>query len=507
MWSLGVEEQFYLLFPVIIFFIFRINWLKTNIKYILFLGIVLSFSYSTLDFYNLPFACPSSNCIEVTNFYWLHTRLWELLIGVSLNFLSPIKNFQPQIFVASVVIILGSFVYFNSSLKHPGLGTLPTIFGTSIFVMSSKNYDKNFISNSQVLFFLGKISYSLYLIHFPIFVIKNYFDLSLNIFYDFDLLPILLIIISIVLSFANWKYIEEPFRDTGIISNYKFKIYILAFLGIVLVLISPLVPTRKLNPIYENYVFDTDFQIKKDCFFEFLPDDLSKIDDCMLQKKEKKNILVIGSSLAQNIYKGFSEVNDEQYNFSYISVTGCPPFLDYKKLKIENYNTDKCEKIYNHLSGELKKDIDNYSKILIIYNWSELVNEKSIFPKESEKQILENIKLNFKEDKFLIIGQHIVFKNRLNISILREVNFKNSIEQYNNVYLDESIFYAENIMNDISLNNKIDYFSVLDLYCSKNKCKIFEALNGKNYFVSPDNLHISDYFSKSLAKEILKFIK
>ena len=38
------------------------------------------------------------------------------------------------------------------------------------------------------------------------------------------------------------------------------------------------------------------------------------------------------------------------------------------------------------------------------------------------------------------------------------MNFKNSIEQYNNVYLDESIFYAENIMNDISLNNKIDYF-------------------------------------------------
>jgi peptidoglycan/LPS O-acetylase OafA/YrhL len=507
LWSLGVEEQFYLLFPVFIFFLYKFYFFRTKIKFVIFTAILLSFLYASLNFYNLPFDCSSSNCIEVTNFYWLHTRLWELLVGVLLNFFQPVRKFNSQIFLVSLLTILGSILFFNSSLKHPGLGTLPIIFGTSLYIMSSKKYDNNVISNSKILYFLGKISYSLYLIHFPLFVIRNYFDLSLKIFPYFDLLPVLLISISIALSFVSWKYIEEPFRDINKTQTDKFLKINLALIGIVLVLASPLIPLKKLNPIYENYVFDTDFQIKKDCFFEFLPEDLSKIDDCMLQKKEKKNILVIGSSLAQNIYKGFSEVNDEQYNFSYISVTGCPPFLDYKKLKIENYNTDKCENIYNYLSGELKKDIDNYSKILIIYNWSELVNEKSIFPEDSEKQILENIKLNFKEDKFLIIGQHIVFKNRLNVSILREVNFKNSIEQYNNVYLDESIFFAENIMNDISLNNKIDYFSILDLYCNKNKCIIFEDLDGKTYFVSPDNIHISDYFSKSLVKEILKFIK
>ena len=507
LWSLGVEEQFYLLFPIIIFLVFKLNWLKAKIKYIVLIGIVLSYSYASLEFYNIPFECPSSNCIEVTNFYWLHTRLWEILIGVILNFLSPINKYRSQIFYISLLTILLSFVYLSPSLKHPGLGTLPIIFGTSIFILSSKNYEKNIISNSKTLFFFGKISYSLYLIHFPIFVVKNYFDLSINIFNDFDLLPILLIAVSTVLSFVNWKYVEEPFRDKGKTQTDKFLKINLALIGIVVFLASPLIPLKKLNPIYENYVFDTDFQIKKECFFEFLPDDLSKIDNCMVQNKEKKNILVIGSSLAQNIYKGFSEVNDEQYNFSYISVTGCPPFLDYKKLEIENYNTDKCEDIYSHLSRELKKDIDNYYKILIIYNWSDLVNKKSIFPRDSEKQLLENIELNFKEDKFLIIGQHLVLKKRLNVSILREVNFKNSIQQYNNVYLDENIFYAENMMKDISLKNKFDYFSLLDLYCNKNKCKIFEDSNEKTYFVSPDNLHISDYFSKSLATEILKFIK
>ena len=66
-------------------------------------------------------------------------------------------------------------------LSHPGIFTLPTILGTGLIIVSSTIKDENFLSNSKSMYILGKISYSLYLIHFPLFVIRNYFDFELKI--------------------------------------------------------------------------------------------------------------------------------------------------------------------------------------------------------------------------------------------------------------------------------------------------------------------------------------
>ena len=506
LWSLSVEEQFYLLFPIIIYVLVKSKFIKKYLGYLILSGIVISFLYISFDYYHLPLECPSSNCVEVTNFYWLHTRFWELLAGVLLNFFPTKNKFSTFQFYFGLSLIVGSFIIFNSNLTHPGVGTLPTILGTVLVIHSSRTTKDNILSKSRILYFLGKISYSLYLIHFPLFVSRNYLDLKVRVFKVYDLLPYGLIIISIIIGFLMWKYIEEPFRSKAIVSDRFFLTSTFFLISFIFILVSPLVPNKKLNSDYENYIFDTDFEINRECFFELVPADISVLDNCFFPKKNKKNILIIGSSLAQNIYKGFELSDNDEFNHNYIAITGCPPFMDYEVLQIVNFNKDKCKILYDEVLDRVKLYKEEYYKILIIYNWREITSNNSIFTSGSYEEILDSISSNFGVKKILILGQPVVWENQLKLWALREINFNDFIDEYSNSNLDIEIFESEEKMQNATSELEIPYFSLLNLYCLDDKCKVFEELNGKRYFISQDFQHITNYFSLKLVEQITETI-
>jgi hypothetical protein len=131
----------------------------------------------------------------------------------------------------------------------------------------------------------------LYLIHFPLFAVRNYLDLKVRVFKVYDLLPYGLITISIIIGFLMWKYIEEPFRNKAIVGDRFFLTSTFFLISFISILVSPLVPNKKLNPDYENYIFDTDFEINRECFFELVPADISVLDNCFFSKKNKKKYL------------------------------------------------------------------------------------------------------------------------------------------------------------------------------------------------------------------------
>ena len=503
LWSLGVEEQFYLLFPIILFVVYKNKLFKRYLKQLISLVIIFSFLYNLFDFYHVPVDCPTTNCIEVTNFYWLHTRLWEIMFGSILCFfkLNKFKKFKTEyILLTGVALVLTSFSFIDETFRHPGIYTLPTILGTGLIIISSRIKDENFLSNSKLMYILGKISYSLYLIHFPLFVIRNYFDFELKIINSFDALPYLLIIVSIIIAYFMWKFIEEPFRKNNYVSNKIFLITSSSIFVGLLILSTSLLPIKSQSNLEQNFIYDTDFQINRDCFFEIINTEL--LEDC-LSTENKDTVLIIGSSISQNIYKGL--VENTEFEVNYVSIPGCPPLIDNYSKNILNFNEEKCEDFYRQVIKILNDN--EYHKVLIVYDWSQLIFDKNLL---SENLVTEMV-VNFSEfaelDSLIIIGQPVSWENQLRILVSREVNiFNKSLDQYNNIYLIDNLFDSDLRMKEYSSQMGVSYYSLVDLFCINEKCKLYEKVDNQYYFTSPDYQHITDYFSKKVAISLKNFL-
>lgn len=228
-WSLAVEEQFYFFHPIIMMFFFRYG-LRLQ-KYIVLLGIILSLSYS---FYLI-------NIDPKGNFYLLPSRVWELYFGTFLAFIDTgrVKSFFSNKFndffaLTGLILISYSILTFNSFTAHPSLLTVIPVFGTALIILFSSKFGlSGFILTNKPVVYIGLISYSLYLWHYPVFVFFRLIitkDLT-NFHY------IILIIFSFILSIISYYYIEKPFRD-----KEKFKrksIFVLySFVSVVFLLIG-----------------------------------------------------------------------------------------------------------------------------------------------------------------------------------------------------------------------------------------------------------------------------
>jgi len=504
LWSLAIEEQFYLLFPLFIVVLLKNSFIRKNIGIIVFFSALLSFVYSISNFYHLPIECPSTNCIEITTFYWLHTRGWEILVGVALNFFTPQKIFfEKKTFNIGLLLIIFSFIFVDHNLKHPGFVTLPVILGTVLTIIYSSKNDDNYLSKSKLLYFLGKISYSLYLIHFPIFVVRNYFGYKTYVGSGFDILPIFLIGISILISYLMWLYIETPFRDSNIINDKKLLLTLSPLVVFIVITVSTnIIPNKNLNPEYEKFDFTTNFDIKKECFFEKVPENMLAIDHCLAPKQNVENVLVLGSSIAKNIYRGLTTIDQNTYHFDIVVVTGCPPLLEKFDIDIENFDEKKCEIIYQQIIKNLQSK--KYSKIIISYQWGELISKDLDSTESLFDNTINNILQNVPKERLTLIGPPVVWQNRVDVIALRAVNFQENINQFNNLYLNEKIFsYELNFVQKVE-NLNIDYFSIVNYLCVKDKCKLYEKINETYYFTSKDFIHISDYFSAKIAVDLFQ---
>ena len=165
-WSLAVEEQFYILFPII--FIIIIKYFRSYLKLFIYLGILLSIAFASI-------------IVEKHssfNFYMIITRAWELLSGSAIALHHAKGNNQSgnyNLKFFGIILILFSFYFFNDPHEHPSLLTLIPITGCCLIIYdTNKNNFANKLLSQKILVNIGLISYSLYLWHHPIYLLGKF---------------------------------------------------------------------------------------------------------------------------------------------------------------------------------------------------------------------------------------------------------------------------------------------------------------------------------------------
>ena len=208
-WSLAVEEQFYLVWPLFILFLARYG------KKVIFAGIAITTLLSLL------FSIYLTQVAPIWAFYSLPTRAWELGFGALLLFLPETKKkIRILPWLGFFGIAISSF-NFNENTAFPGKNALVPVLAT-VFLMASIKYWPplfNDLANSRLSQWLGAISYPLYLWHWPALVLPSS-ALGRPLRFSERFLCILL---AIVLAHYTSKYVEEPLRHKNLAPRTIYK--------------------------------------------------------------------------------------------------------------------------------------------------------------------------------------------------------------------------------------------------------------------------------------------
>ena len=199
-WSLGIEEQYYLLFPFFLMLVWRFG--KSRVFWMIVVMAAISLLLSEWAWRNKANA----------NFYLAPTRAWELFAGSIAAFIvkkQGVKKNNALALIGLAAIIFSIFFY-DETTPFPSVYALVPVLGVVLFVLyAEKETLAAKLLSMKAIVTIGLISYSSYLWHQPLFAFARIRTLE----YPSLHLMLALSILSIVLAYFSWRYIEKPFRD------------------------------------------------------------------------------------------------------------------------------------------------------------------------------------------------------------------------------------------------------------------------------------------------------
>ena len=213
-WSLAVEEQFYIIIPILIF-LFRKN-----------IGLLLSV-FVVLSILSLFWAHFTYDIYPVANYYLLSSRFWELAIGsmLAISLKTHLINFDSfndtivkyRIDILLFLAFISSYFVLDKSIPYPSLWTLPAVLVTACIIsfVTARTITGKILS-SPYLVYIGKISYPLYLWHFPLIVLSKKVMVP---YWNQWFASSVAIIITVILSIFTYHFIEQPVRKKFILRS------------------------------------------------------------------------------------------------------------------------------------------------------------------------------------------------------------------------------------------------------------------------------------------------
>lgn len=479
-WSLGVEEQFYIFFPLIIlislkYFLKNFYLLKILVLLLLLLSL---FSFTYYLNINGQFA-----------FYFSPLRFWEFLLGSLFFFFQKNIKKNSFIFIFSIFILITLFLY-SDYLNYFTKNILIVVM-TAIYISSYK--DTTFINNKYLITF-GNISYSFYLWHLPIIFFADLYIVNkyhIDIYFSF--------LLTTFLSMLTYKYIEQKFRYKKIIFH---KIYIKIFLTLFIFLV-----------IFVGHIkyFNNDLKYKvKNIIYSFNYPNFKYNWNKRVNLKESINI--DGNSVYKNCTEISKKLDIKFYSNIETSLTKnkvqlnphCKKFTDKKTLfflagnshiahfiPVFNNNIKIKNLMYEHT-------FFNDIPLAMIHLMSQKFNKTYLVMNISNKDHLKKISKQFRylnTDIKLIIfnstpqGQDNNEPSYIFKCVIQKIDcYLNKEKDYSKRNLEELFFLINKFKSEN--NERIFIFDSYNSFCEKEKkfCKVHDINKGLIYY--RDRTHI-----------------
>jgi len=244
-WSLAVEEQYYVLFPIFLILAWRFG--KNRVFWMIVVIAAISLLLSEWGWRNKATA----------NFYLAPTRSWELFAGSIAAFIVQKQGVQKNNLLATLGLaaIIFSILFYDKNIPFPSVYTLMPVLGVVLLVLfAEKETIAAKLLGTKVFVGLGLISYSAYLWHQPLFAFAR---IRMETHPPLKWM-LLLSVVSLFLAFFSWKYVETPFRKKNIFQ--KRKLFLISIFGILSLSIAGLLghytngfPNRTPNIVMEIY--------------------------------------------------------------------------------------------------------------------------------------------------------------------------------------------------------------------------------------------------------------
>ncbi|MBW3516848.1 acyltransferase [Shewanella sp. NKUCC01_JLK] len=350
-WSLSVEWQFYLIYPLVLVAMRNFMSVKA-MKATLLFGTLLGFIFCVIATYKWPNPA----------YYLLPTRAWEMMIG-GVAYLYPVilkeerKKFLEWFGLA---LIIGSYLFISKNNPWPGYLALFPVLGSFLIIQAQRN--DSTILNNIVFQKIGSWSYSIYLWHWPLVVVIYYFSLN-------DTFIYLGIALSVLLGYLSNKYIEKIKFRNDFVNPFDYlkckPLYLVLGLACASFVVYKSEPNQYLYPLPTSVLksfesgeydcFDKDFLHNENTVF-------CKITD------GKNKLFAFGDSHSYSSLPAVESISkDRGFELTYAGYSGCPPLINVYP-KRSDQNNKNCnalnEKVINYIIE------NNYDYAFLAARWT-----------------------------------------------------------------------------------------------------------------------------------------
>lgn len=493
-WSLSVEWQFYIIYPLILVAMRKFLSIRT-MKSMLVVGTVLGFIFCVIATYKSPNA----------SYYLLPTRAWEMMIG-GVAYLYPftLKESRKR-FVewTGLSLVIGSYFLISAENLWPGYLAIFPVVGSFLIIQAQRN--DSIITNNIVFQKIGAWSYSIYLWHWPIVVMiyrnsppKHYIYLG--------------IFLSIFLGFLSYKYVEKfKFRnDFSSISSYlKYKPMYIAIVciavGMTLYKTNGVNINLRQGASSERAKFldyydaksknlDEAYWLKCNSYSSLSEKGTTETDPVCTQKNGEGGVFLWGDSHAEALSLGLRTLLVSQdIPFYQKTSAGCKASLSKTNLQTGIY-----KRACDHSNKLALESIEKINPTIVV------IAQDDDHEKRNWLEITDRIS-SISNAKVILVGPVPQWRPSLPMVMVKPKNWNSREKMISDSGLDFSVINTDKAMTAQSNTDSYEYISLIGKLCKKDKLENYycRVRTNTDDLLQVDYGHLSPSGSLFVANEIL----